>query len=202
MLSHSVWGARSARLGAICLGVLLVAACASCPPAGNTAQSVVPPPPAPPAVESSVSVVPPPPIVENSASVFPPQRVMESSEYAKFLAENRRTLAQCKQSTGCEVALFNLGFVHAYPQSPYYDPTRALQYFDELLKKYPRTSWAYESRAWRALINENLALEGKRRRLEAEFRARDDTVRNLQMQLDRARDIDIEYDKKKLELSR
>jgi len=140
--------------------------------------------------------------------VFPPQRLMESTgqertrEYTKFLNENRRMLEQCKYSTGCETVLFNLGFVYAYPPSPYYDLTKALQYFDELLKKYPGTPWAYEGRAWRALINENLTLEGKRRRLEAEFRAKDDTVRNLQMQLDRARDIDIEYDKKKLELSR
>ena len=187
MLSRSLRRACGARLGVICLGVLLVAGCAtSCPPAAPPAQSAVPPPPA----------------VESSERVFPPQRVMESREYAKFLTENRRMLEQCKHSTGCESALFNLGFVHAYPQSPYYDLTKALQYFDELLKKYPRTPWAYEGRAWRALINENLALEGKRRRLETEFRAKDDTVRSLQMQLDRARDIDIEFDKKQLELSR
>ena len=35
---------------------------------------------------------------------------------------------------------------------------------------------------------------------EAEFRAKDDTIRSLQMQLDRSREIDIEYDKKKWEL--
>jgi len=126
---------------------------------------------------------------------------MASSEYAKFLADNRRMLERCKRGTGCEVALFNLGFVHAYPQSPYYDPTKALQYFDELLRKYPRTPLAFEARAWRALINENLAIEGKRRRLEAEFRSKDATIHSLQMQLNRSRDIDIEYDKKKWELS-
>ena len=125
---------------------------------------------------------------------------MASSEYAKFLGDNRRILEQCKHGTGCEVALFNLGFVHAYPQSPYYNPTKALQYFDELLKKYPHTPWAYEGRAWRALLNENLASEEKRRRLEAEFRAKEATIHSLQMQLNRSRDIDIEYDKKKWEL--
>ncbi len=133
-------------------------------------------------------------------SAFPPQQAMESSEYAQFLADHRRMLEQCQQGTGCEIALFNLGFVHAYPQSPYYDPPKALQYFDELLKKYPQTPWAFEGRAWRALINENLASEEKRRRLEAEFRAKDATIRSLQTQLNRSREIDIEYDKKKWEL--
>jgi hypothetical protein len=135
-----------------------------------------------------------------SQNTSPPSRAMERSEYAKVLADNRRLLDQCKHSTGCDVALFNLGFVHASPQSPYYDPPKAVQYFDELLKKYPRSSWANEGRAWRALLQENVALAEKQRRLEDEFRSKDATVRSLQMQLERSRDLDIEYDKKKWEL--
>jgi len=183
-----VWVTSSARLGVIFLGVLLVAGCTSCLPSGDTSQSALSPQRA---TESSEYA---------NQSAFPPQRAMESSEYAQFLADHRRMLEQCQQGTGCEIALFNLGFVHAYPQSPYYDPPKALQYFDELLKKYPQTPWAFEGRAWRALINENLASEEKRRRLEAEFRAKDATIRSLQTQLNRSRKIDIEYDKKKWEL--
>ena len=165
--------ARSARLGVLCLGVLLVTGCACLPFGSETSQSAV-----------------------------PPQRAMDRSEYARVMADNRRLLDQCKRGTGCDVALFNLGFVHASPQSPYYDAPKAVQYFDELLKKYPRSPWANEGRAWRALLQENVALEEKRRRLEAEFRSKDATVRSLQMQLDRSRDLDIEYDKKKFELLR
>jgi len=172
MLSRNVWGSSSARLGVIVLGVILVTGCASCPPSGGGASQSAP----------------------------APQRAIGRGEYAKLLADNRRLLEKCKRSTGCDVALFNLGFVHASPQSPYYDPPKAVQYFDELLKKYPRSSWANEARAWRALLHENVALEEKRRRLETEFRSKDATVRSLQMQLDRSRDLDIEYDKKKWEL--
>lgn len=173
MLSRRVWGASSARLGVLCLGVLLVTGCSYLPFGSGTSQSAV-----------------------------PPQRAMDRSEYAKVLADNRRLLDKCKRSTGCDVALFNLGFVHASPQSPYYDAPKAVQYFDELLKKYPRSPWANEGRAWRALLQENVALKEKRRRLEADFRSKDATVRSLQMQLDRSRDLDIEYDKKKWELLR
>ena len=50
---------------------------------------------------------------------------MEDGNYARFLAENRQRLEHVG-GAGCEVALFNLGFAHAYPPSPYHDPSKAL----------------------------------------------------------------------------
>jgi hypothetical protein len=137
-----------------------------------------------------------------SRDTFPPQQVMEDGNYDRFLAENRQTLERCGGSTGCEVALFNLGFVHAYPPSPYRDPSKALQYFDNLIKKYPQSPWAFEGRAWRALLNENLASEEKRRRLQTDLRSKNAAIGTLRKQLGRSREIDIEIDKKERELLR
>ena len=143
-----------------------------------------------------------PPVFDKPRGAFPPQRVMEGGDYARFLAENRQMLERCEGGTRCEVALFNLGFVHAYPQSPYHDSSKALLYFDDLIKKYPQTPSAFEGRAWRALLTENLALEEKRRRLQADLRSKDATIRTLRTQLGRSREIDIEIDKKERELLR
>src|SRR5262245_19065787 len=142
------------------------------------------------------------PSFDKSRGAFPPQQVMEGGNYAKFLAENRQVLERCEGSTSCEVALFNLGFVHAYPPSPYHDPSKALRYFDDLIKKYPQSPWAFEGRAWRALLTQNLALEEQRRRLQTDLRSKDATIRTLRTQLGRSRDIDIEIDKKERELLR
>ena len=144
---------------------------------------------------SHLPPVQPPPI-------FPPQRVMEDSNYAEFLAENERALQGCAGGTGCAVALFNLGFAYAYSQSPYHNPAKALQYFSELAKKYPQSPWAFQGRAWTALLNENLALEEKQRQLQGILRSRETTVRNLREQLHRSRDIDVEMEKKERELLR
>jgi hypothetical protein len=127
---------------------------------------------------------------------------METGNYDGFLAENKRMLEKCGEGTGCDVALFNLGFVHAYSQSPYRDLAKALQYFVELLKKYPQSSWAFQGQAWGALINENLVLDGTRRRLQADLRTREATIHSLRVQLNRSRDIDIEIEKKERELLR
>ena len=142
------------------------------------------------------------PSSDKARGAFPPQQVMEDGNYVRFLAENRQRLAHCGDGPGCEMALFNLGFVHAYPPSPYHDPSKALRYFDELIKKYPQTPWAFQGRAWRALLTTTLTSEEKRRRLQADLRSKDSTIRMLRTQLGRSREIDIEIDKKERELLR
>src|SRR5215467_13642669 len=142
------------------------------------------------------------PSFSTSRAAFPPQQVMQDGNYGRFLAENRQQLERCQGSTGCEVALFNLGFVHAYPPSPYHDPSKALQYFDDLIKKYPQTPWAFEGLAWRALLTANLVSEEKRRRLQADLSSKNSTIRVLRTQLGRSREIDMEIDKKERELLR
>ena len=164
--------ARSTALGILLHTVLMLAGCASGPSS------------------------------DKSRDAFPPQQVMEDGNYARFLAENHQLLERCQGGTGCEVALFNLGFVHAYPPSPYHDPSKALQYFDDLIKKYPQTPWAFEGLAWRALLTANLVSEEKRRRLQADLRSKDATIRTLRTQLGRSREIDMEIDKKERELLR
>ena len=139
---------------------------------------------------------------DKARDAFPPQQVMEDGNYARFLAENHQLLERCQGGTGCEVALFNLGFVHAYPPSPYHNPSKALQYFDDLIKKYPQTPSAFEGRAWRALLTAHLASEEKRRRLQTDLRSKDATIRALRTQLGRSREIDMEIDKKERELLR
>ncbi len=147
-----------------------------------------------------------PPLIQStpaqSTVAFPPQQVMEQGNYSEFLAENQRLLGQCGEGKGCDVALFNLGFVHAYPSSPYRDPVKALQYFGDLRAKYPQSPWAVQGQVWMVFLRETLTLEESRRRLQADLRTREATIRGLRGQLNRAREIDIEHEKKERELVR
>jgi len=167
------WSLSRQQLLLLLLGILALAGCAS----------------------------PPTPVVQ-PAPLFPPQVVMERGDYRTFHTDNLQALEQCNGAAGCAPALFNLGFVHAYPPSPYHDPSKALRYFDQLTKKYPQTSWAYQGRAWIALLTKTLTLEDTRRRLQADIRTRDVTIQNLRGRLERSREIDVEIDKKERELLR
>jgi len=144
------------------------------------------------------------PLVPPAAALitFPPQKAMESGSYADFLAENERALRECVGQAGCDVALFNLGFTYAYSQSPYRNPRKALEYFSELIKKYPRSPWAFQGQAWTALIKENQAAEEGQRQLQTNLRNREATIRSLRAQLNRSRAIDVEIEKKERELLR
>jgi transglutaminase-like putative cysteine protease len=133
---------------------------------------------------------------------FPPQKVIEDGDYRGFLAENQRSLSKCGGWTECDVTLFNLGFVYAFPQSPYRDPQKARQYLRELYRRYPQSPWTSQGQVLLAFMNEQVSLEEAQRRLRADLRARDASIRKLQGLLNRSREIDIEIEKRERELLR
>jgi DNA-binding IclR family transcriptional regulator len=92
--------------------------------------------------------------------------------------------------------------VYAYPQSPYRDFQKARQYLHELHSRYPRSPWTSQGQVLLAFMNEQVSLEEAQRRLRAELRTREATIRKLQEQLNRSREIDVEIEKKERELLR
>lgn len=149
-----------------------------------------------------VSSAKPTAAVSLPSPAFPPAAVLRGGDYAAFLAENEEILQRCAELATCDVALFNLGFVYAYPKSPYRDRATALWYFDELKKQYPQSPWALQAEAWSAFLTESLALEESRRQLQAHLQTREQRIRTLREQLKAARQIDLEMDKKERELLR
>jgi len=137
-----------------------------------------------------------------SQAAFPPQKVIENGDFRGFLAENQRNLSTCGGWIECDITLFNLGFVYAYPRSPYRDPQKARQYLRELHSRFPQSPWASQGQVLLAFMNEQVGLEEAQRQLRTGLRTRDAAIRKLQGQLDRSREIDIEIEKKERELLR
>jgi hypothetical protein len=138
---------------------------------------------------------PPPPL-----PAFPPQRAMETGDYAGFLAENQQALQACNTESPCAVALFNVGFLHAYPNSPYYNQVKGLKYFEELIQKYPQSPWAFQAKAWTDIMKQSVASENKRRRLLKEMKSKDAAINDLKRQIKRSREIDMKIEQKEREL--
>jgi len=137
-----------------------------------------------------------------SQPAFPPLKVIQNGDYRGFLTENRRNLSKCGDSMACDVTLFNLGFVYAYPQSPYRDLQKARQYLHQLRSRYPQSPWTSQGQMLLAFMNEQVSLEETQRRLRTDLRARDATIQKLQGQLERSREIDLDIEKKERELFR
>jgi hypothetical protein len=133
---------------------------------------------------------------------FPPLQVIERRDYKNFLTANQRSLAQCSSRMGCDIILLNLGFIYAYPHSPYRDPQKARQYLQELQNRYPSSPWAMHGRVLLAFMTDLVSAEEAQRRLRTELRSRDVTIRTLRDQLQRSREIDFDIDKKERDLLR
>jgi len=128
---------------------------------------------------------------------------MATGNYREFVAENEKKLQICTEGeAGCDVALFNLGFVHAYAASPYRNLDKAAAYFTELVNRYPHSPYASPGKAWRALILDQLALAGDLRTAKAHLRGREETIRTLQEQIARLRELEVEMQEKERELLR
>lgn len=146
--------------------------------------------------------------------LFAPQSAIQSGEYREFLEENQKLLLQCQLSNSCESPLFNIGVVHGYSKSPFYDRAKALHYFDQLVREHPDSPLAYEARVWIDLLEQVSASEKKRLRLqglikskkaaikskEQDLRAKDATIEDLREQIKRSRDIDLEIGEKEREI--
>ncbi|MBM3225161.1 MAG: hypothetical protein FJZ47_15355 [Candidatus Tectomicrobia bacterium] len=152
-----------------------------------------------------------------------PHPLIEKGDFARFRTVNTQLVERCDHTPRCDVALFNLGFVHAHPRSPFYNRAEALRHFDMLIKRYPQTPWAVQGQAWITLLQAQGSLEEARRRLQADLRTKDATIRSketalrtresamrakdaqirsLQEQMERVRAIDAEMDQKERELLR
>jgi hypothetical protein len=137
-----------------------------------------------------------------SESSSPVQKVIESGDYKSFLVDNQQTLAQCGRESECDMTLFNLGFVYAFPPSPYRDPQKARRYLNELYSRYPHSPWTTQGQVLLTFMNDQGRADEAQRRLRAELRTRDAIIRKLREQLHRSREIDIEMEKKERELLR
>jgi hypothetical protein len=125
---------------------------------------------------------------------------MHSGDYKGFLAENQRALSTCRGDSACDLTLLNLGFIYAYPHSPYRDPQKARQYLRELQQKFPHSPWAAQGQVLLVFLNEQVNLEATQRQLRSGLRSRDAALRKLRGQLERSREIDLDIEQKERQL--
>ncbi len=97
-------------------------------------------------IEQPEPAPPPPP------PAFPPQSVMINDDYDAFVDENSKVLDSTQDYEKRATALFNLGFVYAYPKSPYYNAVNALQCLSLLTKYYPDSPLVYQAQVWIELL--------------------------------------------------
>lgn len=134
--------------------------------------------------------------------IFPPQEVMQNGDYAGFLRVNEAALAECKNDDQCAIAIFNIAFVHAYPPSPYYKLSIGLNYFNDLIKKYPQSPWAIQAKAWSVFMKKSISSEKSQNQLKTKIKSKEAAINDLNKQIEQSKEVDLEIDKREKELEK
>jgi len=111
---------------------------------------------------------------ESRAHLQRAQRLIRQGDFEGALRENQKVLSLSPKSPPGDAALFSMGLIHIHYANPKKDYKRALSFFTQLQKEFPRSPLTEEAKVWVGV-------------LEA---------------MEKATQIDIEIEEKKKELTR
>jgi tetratricopeptide (TPR) repeat protein len=81
------------------------------------------------------------------------QKFLLEGKYQEALAENEKILEMSGKSPFRDRALFNIGLVYAHQDNPEKDYAKSLQYFTKIMKEYPDSPLVVQAGIWQSVIN-------------------------------------------------
>lgn len=76
------------------------------------------------------------------------QSLMRQGDFAAALRENQRVLSVSAKKPPGDAALFAMGLIHIHYGNPKKDYRKALSYFSQLQKDFPRSPLTEEAKVW------------------------------------------------------
>lgn len=116
------------------------------------------------------------------------QKLLDQGDYEGSLKENQKVLSLYDNVPPGDEALFNTGLIYAHYGYPKRDYQKSLDHFKRLVKVFPQSPFAGQAKIWIGLLQEN-------ERLKREIEELNKTIK-------KSKEVDIEIDEKKKELSK
>lgn len=116
-------------------------------------------------------------------------------EYASARTESQKALRQFPEAPIADRALFTLGILYADDRNPEMDYRQSTAYMARLIKEYPRDIFAARARVWLQLLQQNQKLHQERAGLTKE-------VQKLKDILQQAKEVDLEIEKKRRNITK
>jgi tetratricopeptide (TPR) repeat protein len=116
------------------------------------------------------------------------QKLLDQGDYEGSLKENQKVLSLYNNVPPGDEALFNMGLIYAHYGYPKRDYKKSLDLFKRLAKVFPQSPLVRQAKIWIGLLQEN-------ERLNIEIEELNKTIK-------KSKQIDIEIDEKKKELSK
>jgi outer membrane protein assembly factor BamD (BamD/ComL family) len=113
-------------------------------------------------------------VVIPSEHILRSQQLLEQGSYKESLKESQNILSQSSKNPYADRALFYAGLVYAHYDNPEKDYKKSLAYFEQLIKEYPQSHLLEEAKIMIGLLNV----------------------------IEKAKQVDIEIEKKRKEMTR
>ena len=116
------------------------------------------------------------------------QKLLDQGDYEGALRENEKVLSLYDNISPGDEALFNIGLIYAHYGYPKRDYKKSLDLFKRLVKTFPQSPLAGQAKLWIGILQEN-------ERLNREIEELNKTIK-------KSKQVDIEIEEKKKELSK
>lgn len=116
------------------------------------------------------------------------QKLLDQGDYEGALRENEKVLSLYDNIPPGDEALFNMGLIYAHYGYPKRDYKKSLDLFKRLVKMFPQSPLAGQAKLWIGILQEN-------ERLNRE-------IEELKKTIKKSKQVDIEIEEKKKELSK
>ncbi len=116
------------------------------------------------------------------------QELLDQGDYEGSLKENQKVFSLSGNVSPGDEALFNMGLIYAHYGYPKRDYRRSLDLFKRLVKVFPQSPWAGQARIWIGILQDH-------ERLNRE-------IEGLNKTIEKSKQVDIELEEKKKELSK
>lgn len=94
------------------------------------------------------------------------KKLLAQGNYEGAIAENHKVLSLSDRRSMKDEALFNLGLIYAHFRNPQKDIEKSLEYFNRLIKNYPKSSFVEQTKIWVGILEENEELSYRIQKLK------------------------------------
>ncbi len=155
---------------------------------------------------AKITEIPPSPNPEqlgrSSIATAPAPIVTAPANFDAALKENQTALAAGKIAP--DIALYNIGFIWAYPSNPKRDSSKAIHSFQTLVAEHPRSSLVEPAKTWIQVLEQQQKISEERRKLADEKRALDkeremlaQERQKLNYASEKSRQLDLEIERRR-----
>ncbi len=128
--------------------------------------------------------------------------LLAHGDFEGSLKENQEVLSLSDKDSRGDEALFNMGLIYAHYEYPKRDYKKSLDLFRRLVKAYPQSPLVVQAKLWIGILQENERLNNELESLNSENKRLSSEIEKLNKAIEKTKQVDIEIEEKKKELSK